>query len=211
MKIQSFLTIGLLALAARAGADTCSVPSIAYPTIQAAVDDTTCTTINVAPGVYAENVTIPRALVLNGSQAGVPIAGRVSAGPAESVIIGANPVGPNAVITINASNVTVDGFTISNPVTVNTAIGIQVKPVATFTTITNNFLDGINSADPGPAGSAAGIFVEGGAFSSFLTSNALRNISGSQSVHGFLLGDGNPANLLSPLTIQHNIISGITS
>src|SRR5437016_1186110 len=34
----------------------CSVPSIAYPTIQSAASDASCTTINVAAGVYNENV-----------------------------------------------------------------------------------------------------------------------------------------------------------
>jgi hypothetical protein len=126
-------------------------------------------------------------------------------------LIGANPTGSVAVITINASNVTVNGFTISNPVTANAAVGIQMKSVATFTTITNDFIDGVSSADLGPNGNATGIFVEGGAFSSFINFNALQNISGSQSAHGFLLGDGNAANLLSPIVVEHNAISHITS
>ena len=71
----------LIVHAGIARAATCSVPSLGYPTIQAAVDDSTCDTINVAPGVYPENVTIARAVVLNGAQAGQPTASRVSAGP----------------------------------------------------------------------------------------------------------------------------------
>ena len=192
-------------------AATCSVPSASYPTIQAAVDDSTCDTISVASGLYAENVIIPRSLVLSGSQAGQPVAGRVSGGPSESVLLGANPAGPVAVITITATQVTVDGFTISNPVTANAAIGIQLKSAATFASITNNIIDGINSADPGPTGSAAGIFIEGGASSSFILSNALQNISGAQSAQGLLLGDGNAANLLSPMDIEHNAVRGVTS
>src|SRR6476620_8988770 len=111
-------------------AATCSVPSSGYPTIQAAVNDITCATINVAPGVYTENVTVPRAVVLNGAQAGQPIGSRVSGGPAESVLTGADPAGSVAVLTITASNVTVDGFTISDAVTANAAVGIDIKPVS---------------------------------------------------------------------------------
>lgn len=192
-------------------ASTCSVPSLAYPSIQAAVDDAVCTTINVAPGVYLENVSINRSLTLNGAQAGQPVATRTSGGPAESTVQGANPTGSLPVILINATNVAVDGFTLRNSVTTNAAIGIQLRSISTFAIINHNFLDGINTADPGPAGTADAIFVEGGAFSTFIEHNALQNVSGSQSAHGFLLGDGNAANFLSPLVIQHNTITGVTS
>lgn len=48
-----------------AQAATCSVPSGAYPTIQSAVNDPTCTTVNVAAGAYAENVIINNPVTLN--------------------------------------------------------------------------------------------------------------------------------------------------
>src|SRR5437762_10671024 len=85
---SSLALAGLLTIhAGILNAATCSVPSAGYPTIQAAVDDSTCDTINVAPGVYAENINIARTVVLNGSQAGQSIASRVSGGPAESVLV----------------------------------------------------------------------------------------------------------------------------
>ena len=206
----SFIVTALLgAHLAAVSAATCSVPSIGYPTIQAAVDDTTCTTVNVAPGVYAENVFIAHTLTLNGAQAGLPVAGRVSGSPAESTIVGANPAGSIAVVTINATNVTVDGFTMRNPVTANTAIGIQIKPAATSATFTNNIVDGISTANP--AGVAEAIFIEGGAFSTVIEQNLIENISGAQSARGILMGDGNPANPVSPMLIQHNSITGVTS
>jgi len=40
---------------------------------------------------------------------------------------GANPIGANPVITINAANVVVDGFTLKNPVTTGAAIGIPSR------------------------------------------------------------------------------------
>ena len=64
-----------------AQAATCNVAPFTppYPTIQSAVDDFSCNPINVAPGVYPENVMIPRSLTLNGAQAGNPVAGRTFA------------------------------------------------------------------------------------------------------------------------------------
>jgi hypothetical protein len=207
------LVISLLVAAAAPGARgaTCAVPTAGYPTIQAAVDDSTCTTINVAPGVYPENVSIQRTLTLNGSQAGQPVAGRISGGVAESTVQGANPTGSAPVILINATHVTVNGFTLKNSVTANTAIGIELTAASTYATITNNIIDGITSADAGPAGVAEAIFVEGGAFSTLIEQNLFQNISGSHSARGILLGDGNAANLLSRMTLQHNTITGVTS
>lgn len=211
--MKSFLLVSLLVAAAATGARgaTCSVPTPGYLTIQAAVDDSACTTINVAPGVYPENVSIQRTLTLNGSQAGQPVAGRISSGIAESTVQGANPTGSAPVILINAAHVTVNGLTLKNSVTANAAIGIEITATASFTTITNNIVDGIISADVGPAGVAEAIFVEGGAPSTVIEQNLFQNISGSQSARGILLGDGNAANLLSPMALQHNTITGVTS
>src|ERR1043166_8827956 len=72
---------------ATVGGPTCNVP-VDYLTIQAAVNDPGCSTIVVAPGAYAENVSIPRTLTLNGAQAANPVAGRVSGGPLESTVTG---------------------------------------------------------------------------------------------------------------------------
>ncbi|HEV8117342.1 MAG TPA: right-handed parallel beta-helix repeat-containing protein [Thermoanaerobaculia bacterium] len=48
-------------------AATCNVPSGTYPTIQSAVNDLNCSTINVAAGTFAEQVTIGRTLKLVGA------------------------------------------------------------------------------------------------------------------------------------------------
>jgi hypothetical protein len=98
---------------AAVGGPVCNVPAD-YPTIQAAVNAPGCTTINVAPGTYTENVSIARTLTLNGAQHGHDARGRSGA---ESTINGAG--GPN--VTITANNVTVDGFTLLGPVNQGTA------------------------------------------------------------------------------------------
>jgi hypothetical protein len=81
----------------------CAVPSTPYPKIQDAVDATTCSVINVARGTYAESVTIPRSLTLNGARSGQDARSRRSG--SESAITGS--------ITVSADNVTVDGFTLN--------------------------------------------------------------------------------------------------
>jgi nitrous oxidase accessory protein NosD len=92
---------------ARAAGPVCTVSNTGpadYTTIQAAVSDPGCTTINVAAGTYNEQVTIGRTLTLNGARAGVDARSR--SGP-ESVIT--NACGP---VQIEADNVVINGFTI---------------------------------------------------------------------------------------------------
>ncbi len=55
---------GLLSPPARAA--TCSVPSGLYPTIQAAIADPDCDTINIAAGIFEEQLRISRSLTLAG-------------------------------------------------------------------------------------------------------------------------------------------------
>ncbi len=58
-------------------ADTCDVPA-SYPTIQAAVDDFTCTEIFVASGLFYGDVTIPRTLMIQGvSSTSTTVLGKV--------------------------------------------------------------------------------------------------------------------------------------
>jgi hypothetical protein len=63
------IAAALLASAGSALAAGCSVPSGSYPTIQSAVADPACATINVAGGTYTEQVTIARSLKLSGAGA----------------------------------------------------------------------------------------------------------------------------------------------
>jgi len=70
--------LALLAPGTSARAATCTVPSGAHPTIQAAVDDPVCTEIEVAAGLYEESPVIDRHLSLAGaSSATTTIGGQV--------------------------------------------------------------------------------------------------------------------------------------
>jgi hypothetical protein len=194
--------------AVSASADTCAVPSASYPTIQSAVDDSTCSTINVAPGVYPENVSISRSLTLNGAQVGQPVAGRTSGGPNESTVVGANPTGTQPVFLVDAASVTIDGFTIRNSVTSNTATGILVDANGNDAVIFNNFLDGITNGNPG--GVAHGVVLQDGPDNVNVSNNDIRNISSAQSAEGILIG-GSGTNSSDNVFIKGNSFTAVTS
>jgi hypothetical protein len=60
-------------------AKTCSVPTLAYPSIQAAVDDAACTEIELAAQSHVGSVAVSRSLVLRGaSSATTTILGQVA-------------------------------------------------------------------------------------------------------------------------------------
>jgi hypothetical protein len=215
MKIPNYksmlLTAALfVATAFTAQAAPCTVPAAAHPTIQSAIDDSVCDTINVAPGIYNENLLIQRPLTLNGAQAAQPVAGRTSGGPAESVLRGANPTGSVAVIVIDAARVTVDGFTISNSVVANAATGINVKPASNDPNIRNNIIDGIVTSETG-AGTAQAIFIESGPIRIVINNNLLQNIAGNQSAQAIFIGDGAVSNHTDNVYIHDNRITGVTS
>ena len=64
-----------------AAAAPCTVPTIAHPTLGAAVRDVACTTIQLAAGTFAENVVVARDLAIEGAGSGLSIV----AGPIEIV------------------------------------------------------------------------------------------------------------------------------
>src|SRR5204862_8144987 len=89
----AFAAVSTVDIGTAQAATPCSVPTLSHLTIQSAVNDVNCNPINVAPGPYPENVTINRTLTLNGAQAGMSVAGRISGGPLESTVTGPNPIG----------------------------------------------------------------------------------------------------------------------
>ena len=147
MKHNSFrmrgtrLGLGLLTLAfalAALGASVahaatgCNVPSTAYPTIQAAVNDAACATINVAAGTYYENVSISRDVTLRG------------AGQDKTIVDGG---GTGTVFTINGGNtVTLKGVTIRNG---SALLGAGIFNDFAWLTLQNSTLSGNSAGDRG--------------------------------------------------------------
>src|SRR3954470_23128856 len=105
--------LALIVTPASQALTTCTVPGD-HPTIQSAATDASCDVINVAPGVYNENVTVTHSCTINGARAGVAVSGRTSGGPNESTVNGVNPSAGIAVFQIDANDVTIDGFTIKD-------------------------------------------------------------------------------------------------
>ena len=114
----------------------CSVPTLAHPTIQSAVNDPTCDPINVAAGTFLEPdpgpLTINRTVTLLGAQSSVDAR---------------NPRGAESVIadiqgtSVGANNVVIDGFTIQNStVAAFTGFGIWINPGISGTQILNNII-----------------------------------------------------------------------
>ena len=212
MKIQHLKTLVLssaffAATVISGSAATCSVPTAGYPTIQSAVDDPTCSVVNVAAGVYPENVTIPRSLTLNGAQADQAVSGRTPGGPAESTVAGANPSGAQPVFRINAPSVTIDGFTIKNAVTTGAATGVEIEGGSNDAVVSNNFIDGIENA----AGAAQGVFIRNGSINMNIANNDLRNITGTGAATGVVVGENNATIGTDIVFIHDNNFSAITS
>jgi hypothetical protein len=200
--------------AAAVQAATCTVPSGAYPTIQSAVNDVSCATINVLPGTYNENVVVARSCEINGAKAGNNDFATRSANPAgESIVNGAAPAGAVAVFSISASDVTIDGFTIKDSVTSGAAIGIAVRAGGDDAAIMNNIFDTITTTDTGGNGTAQAVYLTaGGADGVNIEKNEMKNVQSARSSKGVLIGDNGISNNPSQnVQVKGNSIHNITS
>jgi hypothetical protein len=184
--------------AGTAQAAPCSVPSGSHPTIQSAVSDPGCDPINVDPGAYAENVTILRPLTLNGAQAGNPFAGRTFGAPFESTVTG--------LITVQAANVTIDGFSLTNP---GQNFGILVKTAGDDAVITNNIIDTVGVASL--ATNPAAIYLERGPDRVRVVANRITNVRSIPTAQGILVGDSTSSNASLNILIRDNLIEDVTS
>jgi len=188
-----------LAIGGAAEAAVCTVPTLSYPTIQSAVIDSNCNPINVASGIYVENVLIARSLTLNGAQAGNPVAGRTFAAVGESTVTG--------MTTIQAANVKIDGFSLTNP---NQSTGILIKTGGNGALITNNIIDTIGGATF--AGNTQGVYLENGPDNVNVIGNKISHVEGIASSNGgIFIGDSTASNASLNILIEGNSISDIHS
>src|SRR5437867_160869 len=133
LSIVAILAAGLILGGGTARAATCSVPTGSYPMIQDAVNDGSCSTINVAPGTYFESVTIGRPLTLVGPNAGVSWS---SVRNPEAIVSS----GATTFNLTDGTGVTIDGFTIDGD------FGVYVSSSSTNTLIQNDIISGITRA-----------------------------------------------------------------
>lgn len=163
----------------------CSVPS-RYPTIQAAVNTPSCSTIKVAPGTYAETVKINRSLTLSGAKVGQDA--RIRRAGGDSIIAG----GQLPAIIVTADNVKIDGFTLNGPQDSDLA-GLVMQTHNTGETIQNNLFNN--------PGRAASITTNRTIFRNNVVKNTATAHDGFQANSGAVDG----------LTISGNTFSGANS
>src|ERR1041385_4506031 len=195
-----------------AAGPTCSVPGD-YATIQGAVSDAGCTTINVAAGTYNETVTIGRSVTIKGAQAGNNDFITRGANPAgESTVNGTNLTASIATITINAADVTIDGFTVKHTVTSGASMGVTISGGGNRAAIRNNIFDTITTPDPLGQGTAQAVYLtSGGADDVTISNNEMKNIQSNRSAKGVLVGDNGGTNPSVNLHVTNNSIHDVTS
>jgi hypothetical protein len=198
LAITALLGTFLAASQGTAVAATCSVP-VPYPTIQSAVNDPNCTTINVAPGPRTEDVVIPRAVIINGAQAGNPVVGRIFGTPTESTVAGQ--------FTLQAANITIDGFSLTNP---GRDTSVLIKTPGDNALVTNDIIDTVGGTSF--AGNTQGIYLELGPDNVKVVGNRISRIEGIASSNGgVFIGDSTSGNPSINALIQGNVISDIHS
>ncbi|HMJ04796.1 MAG TPA: hypothetical protein VK474_00940 [Chthoniobacterales bacterium] len=204
--------VGLLASAGLAQAATCNVPAD-YPTIQAAVNDPACSEVNVAPGVYNVNVAVNRSVEINGAQASNNDFATRSANPAaESIVKGAGPGVATPIFTINAGDVTIDGFTIKNALTLFASSGVEIKAGGSDAVITNDIFDGISTADTSGNGTAQAVYLSaGGPDNVNIENNEMKNVHSNRSAKGVLISDNGATDPSQMVQIKGNSIHDIVS
>jgi len=186
---------------AAVGGPSCNVPGD-YATIQAAVDDVGCNTVKVAAGSYTESVTVGRQVTIKGAKAGSSVDNRTFGGVKESTLTGVG----GAVFTINAANVTIDGFSVTNP---NQGGGVVVKTAGNNAVIKNNIVDTIGGV--AFASNPVGVYLENGPDSVKVSDNKFNNIQSVPSGQAILVGDSTASDPSLKTLIRGNSISNITS
>jgi hypothetical protein len=184
---------------AAVGGPVCSVPAD-YATIQAAEDDAGCATIKVASGTYTENVVIDRKVNLKGAKAGAPYWSRTFGSASESKIVGQ--------LTVQAADVTIDGFSITNP---NQGFGIVVKTAGNNATVKNNIIDTIGAIKYPDGGGAQAIYLENGPDGVKVLRNKINNVQSDRSAKAIYIGDSTATDPSLNIRIDSNSISNVVS
>ena len=155
LKLSGFVVLAVVGFSSLAHSSAVAVGTCTnlpfYPTIQLAVNSVPAgTTIEICPGIYAEQVTISKNLVL----AGVSANGAV--GPAASGANNPTLVSPAGGVVSNASDL-YDGSPIAAQIVVSTPTG-AAQPITV--NINNIIIDGSNNLISGCAPDLVGIYYQ---------------------------------------------------
>ncbi len=175
----------------------------AFATIQNGVDatalsTTTIGTVHIVAGTYAGDVTISKSLSLDGAQKGVATSGRTASGTGESVI--------NGLTTVSADNVSINGFTITNP---GGGVGITVPAGQKADNFSYNIFNNITSSN----NPVYGISIGGTAASTgiIISNNAFNDIKVTASSNPYAIAYGIYTNNKqgAGLTVTDNTFSNL--
>lgn len=159
--------------------------------------------VNVAAGTYTENVNVNKSVTLNGAQAGISVGVRTAGGGSESNVAG--------LLTVAAADVTVDGFTLTNPDTTSSSIAaLLVNSTGSNAHILNNFVQNVGNTGLVNK-NVQGIYLTNGPDGITIEKNQIQHIlNGNKSVKGIYLGHtGSSGDSSTNVVIQENSISDV--
>ena len=173
-----------------------------YTMVQDGINAVTNSTVYVAAGLYVGDVNIPASVTLKGAQYGVAVSGRTAASASESTLQG--------LVTVGASNVVLDGFTLTNPgQTYALSVGNHT-PSYSAIAITHNIIDTVGAV--GLAQNVHSIVLTNGPDSVTIAHNRFNNIkAGAKSVSAVGVLDSASTDPSNGLVIQDNTFSDIAS
>ncbi len=159
-------------------------------------------TVLVKAGTYAENLTILTPVTLKGAQYNLAVSGRTAASVNESTIQG--------LVTVDASNVVVDGFTLTNPSQTYALYVNNHTPSHSVISITHNIVDNVGS--PSLASNVHAILLNQGPDSVTISNNRFNNIkANTRSASAIGVLDSVSTNSSEGLIIQNNTFTDIAS
>ena len=167
--------------------------------IQEGIDLVNGSTLNVVAGTYAENININKSLNLVGAQAGVGVAGRTAGDAAETTIQG--------LVSVNASNVSINGFTFTNP---GQTSAITIPPSSSNTAISYNMIENVGA--PTLSSNVHSIVFQNGADSVNISHNSFNNINANaKSASAISVLDSVSTDPSNDLVIFDNTFTNIAS
>lgn len=169
--------------------------------------DVSCDIITVAPGAYTENVNVTRSVEIEGAQVGNHEFTTRSANPDGESVVQSGPAISSQVFTINAADVTINGFTIRNAST-----GVEVTGRATTPRSSTTSFNDITSHDLSGNGRAQAVYLSsGGADNVNIENNEMKNVHSPSSAKGVQIGDNGQENASTMVQVKGNSIHDITS
>lgn len=120
--------------------------------------------VNVLAGSYTESVSVAKALDLNGAQSGVAVGGRTHGDASESTLTGG--------IEVTAANVTVDGFSLTNP---GGTSAVLINAGGSDATVSNNLVQSVGTTTSNV--NVHAIYLFGGPDNVTVTGNALSDLA----------------------------------